>query len=111
MDFCWTFECDKHHWGNATCGMRTFPGASIVSQEVCNDFLPAKNKYVKPRSPVGGLLLSAPPHCVLRSLPAHSLTPAPWVSPTSRANESRMAGSQELWTLTPRELENHSAQC
>ena len=50
--------------------MCTFPGASVVSEEVCNDFLPAKNKYVKPHSPVGGLLLRASPHCVIYSLPA-----------------------------------------
>lgn len=27
--------------------MCMFPGASIVNQKVCNDFLPAKNKHVK----------------------------------------------------------------
>lgn len=36
--------------------MCMFPGASIVNQKVCNDFLPAKNKHVKLRSLVDGLL-------------------------------------------------------
>lgn len=52
--------------------MCTFAGASIVRQEACNDFLPAKNKHMKLRSLVDGLLLYRQRLSSLCSLPLHS---------------------------------------
>lgn len=45
VGFCWTFECDKQAsvtWEILHVECARFPGASLVGQEVCNDFLPAK---------------------------------------------------------------------
>ena len=47
MDFCWTFECDEQssitrEVLHVECAR--FQGRALLSQEICNDFLPACQK-------------------------------------------------------------------